>query len=449
MLAHFASLLHNTCMKAPNNPFHHQTNWKAVLKWFGPSLVLAAIGFVIAYQFVEPAPPNEVTLAAGSGDGAYYTYALAYRHSLSLNNISVNVLETAGTIENLQLLESGDADIAFVQGGVAPGESRPGLQSIASLYFEPLWVFYRGDAIDRLPQLKGRRCAIGRDRSGTQALVLNLLEDNGINATNTTLLPLGGTAAAEALEKKDVDVAIFVASPHTELVQWLLQTEGVSLVSLTRADALQNRHRFLARQVLYEGVIDPARNLPASDHTLLSAAATLVCRSDFHPALQDLFLDAATDIHGHGDWLEGPGDFPSPRYVDFPLADIAADFFESGRPFLRRVLPFWAATLASRLKIMLVPLLTLAIPLIKLVPRLYQWRVRRRINRWYQALQKLETAIPDNERQERLQEILDEIGHIEEDVAKVKVPASYGDNLYQLRFHTSLARQKLDALKAK
>ena len=213
MLAHFASLLHNTCMKAPNNPFHHQTNWKAVLKWFGPSLVLAAIGFVIAYQFVEPAPPNEVTLAAGSGDGAYYTYALAYRHSLSLNNISVNVLETAGTIENLQLLESGDADIAFVQGGVAPGESRPGLQSIASLYFEPLWVFYRGDAIDRLPQLKGRRCAIGRDRSGTQALVLNLLEDNGINATNTTLLPLGGTAAAEALEMKDVDVAIFVASP--------------------------------------------------------------------------------------------------------------------------------------------------------------------------------------------------------------------------------------------
>ena len=439
--------MHNGGMKAPQNPFQ-QSSWKPVLRWCGPSLLLAAIGFVIAYQFVEPAPPKTVTLAAGAGDGSYYTYALAYRHALSRDGITVNVRETAGTVENLALLQAGDADIAFVQGGVAPGTALPDLLAIASLYFEPFWVFYRGEPIDRLPQLRGKRCAIGSAGSGTQALAKHLFEDNGIDETNTTLLPLGGTAATEALEKGEVDVALFVASPHTELVQWLLQTEGISLVSFSRADALQNRHRYLARQVLYEGVIDPGRNLPASDHTLLSPAATLVCRNDFHPALVDLFLDAATDIHGQGDWLEDPGDFPSPRYVDFPLSDIASDFFESGRPFLRRVFPFWAATLASRLKIMLVPLLTLAIPLLKLVPRLYRWRIRRRINRWYQALQKLETAIPENQRQERLQEVLDEIGHIEEEVAKVKVPASYGDNLYQLRFHTSLARQKLDALKS-
>ena len=435
-------------MKKLSSPFRRQTSWKVILKWFGPSLLLAAIGFVIAYQFVEPAPPKSVTLAAGPGDGAYYTYALAYRHALSRDGITVNVLETAGTVENLALLSEGAADVAFVQGGVAPEVASAEFMTIASLYFEPLWVFYRGDTIDRFSQLKGKRCAIGAEGSGTRALSLRVLEDNGIDASSATLLPLGGTAAATALEKSEIDVALFVASPHTEIVQWLLQADDVSLVSFSRAEALQNRHRFLSRQILYEGVIDLGKNLPASNHTLLSPAATLVGRGDFHPALVDLFLDAATGIHGQGDWLESPGEFPSPHYVDFPLSGIAADFFESGRPFLRRILPFWAATLVSRLKIMLVPLLALAVPLLKLVPRVYQWRVRRRINRWYQALQKLETGIPAHERKERLEEILEEITHIEEEVAKVKVPASYGDNLYQLRFHTSLAREKLDALKS-
>jgi TRAP transporter TAXI family solute receptor len=435
-------------MKTRYKPFRRNKSWKTVLKWFGPSLLLAAVGFMIAYQFVEPAPPKTITLAAGPADGAYYTYALAYRHALSRNGITINILETAGTVENLKLLKDGDADIAFVQSGVAPDTSTPNMLAIASLYLEPLWIFYRGnETIDRIPQLKGKRCAIGAEGSGSRALGLRMFKDNGLDSNNTTLLPIGGTAAATALENGEIDAALFVASPHTQIVPWLLQAEGVSLVSFSRADALQNRHRFLSRNILYEGVINPSTNLPSKDHTLLSPAATLVCQKLFHPALVDLFLDAATSIHGQGDWLELPGDFPSPRYVDFPLSDIATDFFESGRPFLRRVLPFWAATLFSRLKIMLLPLLTLAIPLFKLVPRLYQWRVRRRINRWYQALQKLEAHIPECEQRERLQEILEEISRIEEEVAKVKVPASYGDNLYQLRFHTSLARQKLDALK--
>ena len=419
-----------------------------LLKWFGPSLLLAIIGFVIAYQFAEPAPPREFTLAAGAEDGAYYMYALVYRHALEKDGITVRVQKTAGTSENLALLTGeGGADVGFVQSGVAePGENAD-LVSIASLYFEPLWIFYRGADMDRLTQLASKRIAIGAEGSGTRALALKLLDDNGITEADATLLPLSGNAAAEALEKGTVDAAMFVASPHTDLVRWLLTTDGVKLMSISRAPAIQNRHRYLSRLTLHEGVIDPANNIPGADYTLLSPAATLVARKSFHPALVDLLLDAATGIHGQGDWMEKPGEFPSPLYVDFPLSDIAADFFESGRPFLQRVLPFWAATLVSRLKIMIVPLLTLAIPLLKLVPRIYQWRVRRRINRWYQALQKLESNVPPAERAERLEDILKEVERIEAEVAKVKVPAAYGDNLYQLRFHTALAHEKLDALR--
>lgn len=419
-----------------------------LLKWFGPSIVLAAIGFAIAYQFVEPAPPRTFTLAAGPADGAYYTYALAYRHALSKQGVTIKVVETAGTTENLGLLNaSNGVDVAFVQSGVAEPVDGPGLLAIASLYFEPLWVFYRSEPMDRLSQLRSRRVAVGAEGSGTRALAQRLLGDNGVDPDNTELLPLSGNDAAEALEQGRVDAALFVASPHTELVGWLLRADGIKLMSIGRAEALQNRHRYLSKLTLFEGVIDPGDNVPSVDHALLAPAATLVAREGFHPALVDLLLDAATSIHGQGDWLEEPGEFPSPRYVDFPLFPVATDFFESGRPLLQRMLPFWAATLVSRLKILLVPLLTLAIPLLKLVPRVYQWRVRRRINRWYQALQKLESTVPAGEEAERLEDILKEIEHIEAEVAKVKVPASYGDNLYQLRFHTAMAREKLQALK--
>jgi len=219
-------------------------------------------------------------------------------------------------------------------------------------------------------------------------------------------------------------------------------------MSLARANALCSRHRYLSPVRIHRGVIDPAHDLPPADLTLVSAVATLVVREDVHPALQDLLLDAADRIHGNGNWIEAPGSFPSPRFVEFTLADQAADFYKSGRSFLQRVFPFWAATLMNRLKIMLTPLLTLLLPLFKLVPPLCQWRIRRRINRWYKALQQLESAADTGGVSRRTEELLKEIAHIEEEIDKVKVPPAYGDNLYQLRFHTSMARKKLEAREA-
>ncbi|MHC4597768.1 MAG: TAXI family TRAP transporter solute-binding subunit [Planctomycetota bacterium] len=418
-------------------------------KWLVPSVILALIGFVIAYQFAEPAPPRRFTLAAGLKDGYYYAFAKRYAEILGEYGIEALVVETAGTTENLERLAAPDgADVAFVQSGVAEPDGSSGLVSVASLYFEPLWVFHRGTPEGRLTDLKGKRIAVGAKGSGTQALALRLLRDAGISESSAEFAPLSGEAAASALETGEVDVAVFVISPHAPLVERLLRHESIHLVNLRCAEGFERRHRFLSMLTLPEGVIDPSVPLPSSDVRLLSPAATLVARGNFHPALMDLLLDAAGKIHGGGDWLESPGEFPSPRYVDFPLSEVSSDYFKHGRRFLRRVLPFWAATLVNRLKIMILPLLTLAFPLFKLVPPLYRWGIRRRINRWYQALQKLEREVPPGERAERIEEVLGAIQRIEEEVTKVHVPPSYGDNLYQLRFHTSIAREKLEALKA-
>lgn len=417
-------------------------------KWIVPSVVLAGVGFVIAYQFVEPAPPSRFTLAAGPAAGYYHRYAERYREAFAEYGIEVEVVETAGTIENLERLRTeGGADVAFVQSGVADPEACGDLVSIASLYFEPLWIFHRGEASGRLADLRGKRIAVGEEGSGTRALALRLLADGGVTADNAAFATLGGEAAVEALERGDMDAAIFVISPRAPRIRRLLQAEGIQMVDLRCAEALQRRHRYLSQLLLPEGVIDPAAHLPASDKRLLSPAATLVARGDFHPALVDLLLDVAGTVHESGGWFEEPGRFPSPRYVDFPLSEVSADFFKNGRRFLRRVLPFWAATLVNRLKILLLPLITLAFPLVKLVPPLYRWGIRRRIYRWYQALQKLEREVPPDERAERIEEVLRAIQRIDEEVAKVQVPPSYGDDLYQLRFHTSIARQKLEAMR--
>lgn len=418
------------------------------LKTFAPAIVLALVGLVITYQFVGPPPPRSLVLSAGSEGGSYAAYARRYQAMLAENGITLEVRASAGSLENLARLKAGEVDAAFVQTGVVSGDKDDAvLLSLGSLYLEPLWIVYRGETVTMLTQLAGRRVAVGAEGSGTNALVMQLLADNGVTGDAAELLPLASRDAAAALKDGTIDAACFVTSPTSPLLKELLAFGELKLMSFARANAVCNRHRFLSPLKLYRGVIDPAGDLPPVDHTLVGAAATLVVRESLHPALQDLLLDAADRIHGAGNWIEEPGDFPSPQFVEFALAEQADDFYTRGRSFLQRIFPFWAATLINRLKIMLIPLLTLLIPLIKLVPPLYQWRIRRRINRWYKALQELENAVDAGGVSKGAGELVKEIEHIEGEVARVKVPPSFGDNLYQLRFHTSIARKKLEALK--
>lgn len=419
------------------------------LKIFIPAIVVALVGLVIAYQFVGPPPPKTLTLAAGSAGGAYAAYAERYRSRLAENGIEVEIQTSAGSRDNLDRLQKGIVEAAFVQTGVATPEEAADapLLALGSLYLEPLWIVYRGETLDTLTGLAGKHIAVGAEGSGTRALVMRLLADNGVSSANATLESHTSEEAAVALKAGALDAACFVTSPTSDLLKGLLGVEGLQLMSLARADALCNRHRYLSQLQLHRGVIDPANDLPPADRTLVSAVATLVVHEDVHPALQDLLLDAADRIHGEGNWIEAPGAFPSPSFVEFELADQASDFYQSGRSFLQRVFPFWAATLLNRLKIMLIPLLTLLLPLFKLVPPLYQWRIRRRINCWYKALQELESAAGTGKATPRTDELVEEIERIEAEVSKVTVPPAYGDNLYQLRFHTSIARAKLEGLK--
>jgi len=409
------------------------------------SIIVLLAGFAFAYQFVEPAPPREITIATGGTSGAYYAFAKRYHETLARQGIKLNVLKSAGSIENIQLLASGKADVAFVQGGTGNAQANPDLVSLGSLYFEPLWVFVRADLpVKTLSHLRGLKIAAGAQGSGTWAVAKRLLEANQVPTDTPNISHAPSTDAARALMAGEVDAAFFVTSPTSSLVRGLLNRPDLKLLNFDRAAAYTRQLRYLSAVTLHQGVISLGRNIPAQTMTLLAPAATLAARKNLHPALQSLIVQAAREIHGGGGVFEEPGQFPSTRYLDYPLSDDARRALENGPSFLERYLPFWAAVLVDRLKVMLIPLITLMIPLMKILPPAYRWRIRSRIFRWYKDLIRIEQAAINTADGDERQALLQELSSMANEVRDLHVPLSYTDEVYNLRLHIEMIMRTLN-----
>jgi TRAP transporter TAXI family solute receptor len=409
-----------------------------------PSLAALIAGFWIAAQFVKPAPPDRLVLSSGAQGGAYQLYAARYRQILERQGIELRERPSAGSLENLKRLNDGheEVDVAFIQGGTAAGAEAPHLVTLGAVYYEPLWVFYTGaKELDRLTQLRGKRIATGPEGSGTRKLALDLLEANGVDGASARLLPLGGLAAVEALQTGEADAVFVVGAAQSGAVWSLLYSPGVRLMSFNLAEAYSRRFPYLSELVLPQGGIDLMRNIPPRDVRLIAPVATLVAREDTHPALIDLLLQAAAEVHGEAGLFQKAGEFPKPIKVDFPLSQEAERFYRSGKPFLQRYLPFWAATLVDRLIVMLVPIVAVLIPLLRFAPYLYSWRVRRRIYRWYGELKFLENEIATDPSAQTPREWLSRLERIERGAENIPTPLAFADQLYTLRAHIGLVRE--------
>jgi TRAP transporter TAXI family solute receptor len=419
---------------------------------FGPAFVLAIAAFVVAISFVKPAPPRRIVMATGRPDGAYHQYGLRYQAELAREGIRVELRATSGSVENVRLLAdpASGVDVAFVQGGVRGPGPAPELFALGSLYFEPLWIFSRtGARTDDMLGLRGKRLAVGPEGSGTRALIDLLLSANGIRPDSLTLSPLTGLDAVRALRAGAVDVAALVASPESSALREAAGAPEITLMSFPRAEAYSRLYPFLSRLVLPEGALNLERDVPPRDVVLLAAATSLVVRPDFHPALSDLLLVAATRLHSRAGVFERPRQFPSPDFTDFPVSDEAARFYRNGPPFLARYLPFWAASLVDRMKIMLLPLLALLFPLFKIVPPTYRWRIRRKIFKWYREVQTADMALAQSQSVESLDRILARLDAAEHEMRQINIPLGYSDAHYHLRVHFDMVRAKVLAAKDK
>ncbi|GIX26989.1 MAG: C4-dicarboxylate ABC transporter substrate-binding protein [Burkholderiales bacterium] len=423
-----------------------QLSGRDLLFAVAPLVVAVAAGLWLAYQFVKPAPPDTLVITTGDPEGGYHHFAQRYREILARDGVKLEIETSGGSLENVARLMNEDSpvEVGFVQGGTGSAANAPNLVSLGTMYYEPLWVFYRAPhEITRLTELRGKRIAVGGDLSGTRALALMLLAVNHATQPPTRLVFEGGNAATELLLQGKIDALFVVGSPEAPVIRRLLASPGVRLMSFDRAEAYTRRFPFLTQVVLPQGALDLARDLPARDVTLLAPSATLVAKDSLHPALAYLLLRAATEVHGEPGLFARPGEFPSGKDTDFPLSDEARRYYRSGPPFLQRYLPYWAANLVDRLWVMLLPIVALAIPLSRIVPPLYAWRVHSRIYKWYAKLKAVELDLEEERDPGKLRELLERLDAIEEAVNRIPMPLAYTDRLYTFRLHIHLVRRRI------
>ena len=410
-----------------------------------PLVLLALSVFVFVFRFIEPAPPDIIVVSTGTVDGGYHMFGLRYQEILARDGVKVELRPSAGSQENVSRLldEKSDVEMGFLQSGSAFSANAPELVSLGSIYYEPLWVFYRGPEIHDFGGLRGKKLAIGPEESGTRALALQLLAVNATVMPPTVLLPENGLRANEMLMQGKVDAVFMVEPPESTLVEQLVSAPGIRLLSLDRAEAYTRRFPALAKLTLPQGVFDFVKNVPAHDVTLISPTATLLAVDGLHPALAYLLMRAASEIHGGAGLLHKAGEFPAPLNAEFPLSAEAKRYYKSGPPFLQRYLPYWAAVVVDRLWITLLPVLALLVPLVRMLPTIYRWRVRSRIYRWYAKLKEVELELDENSTPEKLKELLAQLDQIERAVNRINTPLAYSDNLYAFRQNVNLVRQRM------
>lgn len=418
--------------------------WRDALLVGLPAAGLLAAAVWFALHYAHPAPPRRIAFAAGAPGGAYERFAHRYRDILARDGVTLDIVPTAGAVDNAGRLADPASGLhaGLVQGGVSHPAQAPGLVSLGQVAIEPLWVFCKGPAVDRLPALRGRTLAVGAPGSGTRHLAYDLLATNELTDGDVHLVDSGGMQAAAALTGGKVDCAFLVSAPEAEAVQALLHAPGVSLMNLVRADAYTRRLHFLSAVTLPEGTVNLARNIPPRETRMVAAATEILVQRDLHPAIQMLLLQAAREVHGEGGLFHRPGELPRAEAADFPLSDDALRYYRSGRPFLQRYLPFWVANFIDRLLVLGLPVLAVAFPLFRVVPPLYRWRVRRRIYRWYGELMFIDHAARGASGDQR-RDLAARIAAIERAVDALEPPLAYADQLYALRQHIDYVRERL------
>lgn len=414
-----------------------------------PAALVVLGAFWLASRFVEPAPPKELSIATGGTSGAYYAFGKRYAEALAKAGIRLDVRGTAGSVENAKLIgdpASGIA-VALLQGGITDGKALENVVSLGRVFLEPVWVFYRSsETIERLSQLKGKRIAVGPEGSGTRALAEALLKPNDVAGGGTTLLPLATAPAVEALGKGEADAIFLVLAPEAPAIQSLLRDNRFRLMSFPQAEAYTRIFPYLSKVVLPQGVVDLVRNIPEQDVTMVAASAALIARADLHPALIGLLVEAAQSAHAGGNLFTRAGEFPKSVDPEFPMSEDAERFYKSGQSVLKRILPFWLATFVERMIVMIVPIAGILIPLIKVVPRLYQWRIKRRIFYWYEQLKQLEGRVNRDVTLSRIEAYRAESDRIEAAVMVIPMPIYYSEQLFNLRSAVGLVRQRIYAL---
>ena len=440
----------------PRNIRYTLLSLRDLLVSIGPFALLTFALLGLAYWWLDPNPPKRVVLATGPAQSAYDEFGKRYADALRRYGITVELLPTEGSSDNLELLRTGKADLGFVQGGSADigYDDEESIVSLGSLFVEPLWLFYREDSALRLnqtttvaslPDLRDWRVNVGTPGSGVPRLFGTLLDVNRVERQQLRLSELAQTPATVAFLEGELDAVVFASAPESLMVQMLLQSPGIRLMDFAQSEAYSRRFGYLTPVVMPQGVVELSKNIPERDMRLVASTTSLLASAKTHPAILQLFAQTATSLHGGASWFNRAREYPSLEHSEVPLSPEAVRAIKNGPPFLQRYLPFWLANLIERMWLAMGLIIALALPLSRIIPPLYTFRIRSRVFRWYAELrdieQRHETAAADGVSE---QQLLDELAEMEAKVEKVVMPLAFTDELYALRNNIALVRNKLE-----
>lgn len=429
-------------------------SFKDIVIAFGPMVLVILVVCALAYKWVAPAPPRVIDFSTGQENSAYEGFAKRYAEELAKNKITLRLKNSEGSQENLQRISdpNSEIEIGFVQSGSTDeieAQSK-GLVSLGSLFYEPIWIFYRGNKeLNSIEQLKGKTINVGTAGMGVARLFKQILSVNNLEESDVKFEKMSITPATVALLDGKIDAMVMSSASDSPILQMLLQTPGIKLFDFVQAEAYSRRFPFLSHVVLPRGIVDFGKDIPSRDYHLISPTATLVAHESLHPALIGQLLLAAQKIHGGAGWFRKQGEFPSDRYTEIPVAAQAEKFYKNGPPFFQRYLSFWLANFLERMWVVILALGALFLPLSKIIPPLYVWRIRSRVYRWYGQLRLVEQAIDDvtqDQRQAIGEQQLQRLDEIEEKVNRISIPLSYAEELYGLRSHINFVRKRVQAM---
>jgi TRAP-type uncharacterized transport system substrate-binding protein len=437
---------------------YFRKTWDKLAELYGSSinffmaliLVIVATLCIALFTFFNSAAPTTLTIAAGEKGSVFQRYAEQYKKILAKEGVTLTIIPSDGSIDNLKKLADPHTkvDVGFVQSGVVQGTKIDDLMSLGSVSYQPLMIFYHGESKHLISDFAGQRLNIGEEGSGTHALALTILKENGIEPGGNTKLieTVSADPVKDLLEDRTDALFVMGDSASIDLIKKLIKTPGINIYNFTQADGYTRRIKYLHKLVLPEGSLDLGKNIPVNDLNLIAPSVELIARDNLHPALSDVLLEAAREVHGSSGLFRKSGEFPTPLTQEFHISPDATRYYTSGKSFLYRNFPFWMASLINRILVILVPVALLLIPALRLAPSIYRWKIQLRIYPFYKALLELErdafgSPVNDSKRQQ----IMGNLDQMEENLNKIKIPAAFGDLFYGLRGHINFVRNRLMA----
>jgi TRAP-type uncharacterized transport system substrate-binding protein len=404
--------------------------------------------FYVAYSLVDPLPPRHLVIAAGIAGSGYNNFARRYAQILARDGIDLDIRNTGGAVENLDLLRDPASKVqaALTTLGFAqPGDSDH-LASLGGVFDAPIFVFYKGaERVTRFAQLRAKRLAVGTAGTSVRPLILQILKAGGAADAPTRFVDLDYDKAIDALIAGEIDVAIFPSQLDTGLLRRALAVPDVRMMNVAQAEAIAKTVPGIKHVVLWQGLIDLTRDVPDADVNLLASGNSLLVRKDLHPALQYLLLEAIREVHSAPGPFNRLGEFPAEQPNDLPLSLTAQSFYRSGPTFWQRYTSFWLTSLVNRILFFVVPVVAALIPVLGFASRLYRWLAVRRVVQLHRALGELERELTQSGDKVQLAQRQARLSEIESAIRTLKVAPQFQVDLHRLRIHLHMVQDHLEA----